>query len=88
MKRFLFLIVAMLIVASGGSIEAASKRVKKKTKRKVETVEQKVLGKHMCSLQWISWDYFRNGEHHQAIRWHIAVRGWAEKPRVRRLFED
>ena len=58
MKRFLFLIVAMLIVASGGSIEAASKRVKKKTKRKVETVEQKVLGKHMCSLQWISWDYF------------------------------
>ena len=40
MKRFLLLIVAMLIVASGGSIEAASKRVKEKTKRKVETVEQ------------------------------------------------
>ena len=58
MKRFLFLIVAMLVVASGGSVEAASKRVKKKAKRKVETVEQRVLGKHMCSLQWISWDYF------------------------------
>ena len=28
MKRFLFLIVAMLVVASGGSVEAASKRVK------------------------------------------------------------
>lgn len=58
MKRFLFLIVAMLVVASGGSVEAASKRVKKKAKRKVETVEQRVLGKHMCSLQWISWNYF------------------------------
>ena len=42
MKRFLFLIVAMLVVASGGSVEAASKRVKKKAKRKVETVEQRV----------------------------------------------
>ena len=47
MKRFLFVIVAMLMVASGGSIEAGAKRGKKKTKRKVETVEQKVLGKHM-----------------------------------------
>lgn len=34
MKRFLFLIVAMLVVASGGSVEAASKRVKKKRKEK------------------------------------------------------
>lgn len=48
----------MLVMASGFQVEAAAKKTKKKAKAKVESVEQKVLGKHMCSLQWISWDYF------------------------------
>lgn len=24
----------------------------------ISSIEKKMLGKHMCSLQWISWDYF------------------------------
>lgn len=29
-----------------------------KTGDDIKKIEDKIIGKHMCSLQWISWDYF------------------------------
>ena len=58
MKKLMILCL-MLVVAFGA--DAQTKRrtpVKKTTTQRALTPEQKVLGKHMLSLQWISWDYF------------------------------
>jgi hypothetical protein len=59
MKKLLVLIL-MLSIAFG--VEAQTKRRtpvrRATTTQRAQTPEQKVLGKHMLSLQWISWDYF------------------------------
>lgn len=50
----------MLAVAFGANAQTKRRTPVKKTTttQRALTPEQKVLGKHMLSLQWISWDYF------------------------------
>ena len=50
----------MLAVAFGADAQTKRRTPVKKTTtaQRALTPEQKVLGKHMLSLQWISWEYF------------------------------
>ena len=50
----------MIAVAFGANAQTKRRTPVKKTTttQRTLTPEQKVLGKHMLSLQWISWDYF------------------------------
>ena len=56
------LLVLFLMVSIAFGAEAQTKRRtparRTTTTQHAQTPEQKVLGKHMLSLQWISWDYF------------------------------
>ncbi len=59
--KILLIMLALFIVATPA--EARRKHTKKKhstvqTTQKLTPVERIVVGKHMLSLQWISWDYF------------------------------
>lgn len=63
MKRFLLSLLILLTVASVPStIEAKKKTTRKSAKTEqyahLNALERKVIGKHMLSLQWISWKYF------------------------------
>lgn len=55
MKKLLFVLLVAL-VATGVNAQTHKQRGKHKTKP--VSVEQRVIGRHMLSLQWISWDYF------------------------------
>ena len=64
MKRFILgLLLIAVVAAMPSTIEAKKKKTTRKT---VQTekyaalldLERKVVGKHMLSLQWISWKYF------------------------------
>lgn len=59
MKKLMILCL-MLAVAFGANAQTKRRTPVKKTSttQRALTPEQKVLGKHMLSLQWISWDYF------------------------------
>ena len=59
MKKLMILCL-MLVVAFGADAQTKRRTPVKKTTttQRALTPEQKVLGKHMLSLQWISWDYF------------------------------
>lgn len=59
MKKLMILCL-MLAVAFGANAQTKRRTPVKKTTttQRALTPEQKVLGKHMLSLQWISWDYF------------------------------
>jgi len=63
MKRLIFgMLLAAILFAVPGTIDAKKKTTRKKAKTvKVDgltALERKVVGKHMLSLQWISWKYF------------------------------
>ncbi len=55
-----FFVLTMMLTVCLGVYAQKGRTVRKKTSvtRSVQTPEQKVLGKHKLSLQWISWDYF------------------------------
>ena len=55
MKKLL-LLVLVAMVATG--VNAQTRKKNGQGNRKPMTTEQRVLGRHMLSLQWISWDYF------------------------------
>lgn len=61
-QLFWGLFITAIIFATAGSIEAKKKANKKKAKIEktagTTDLESKVVGKHMLSLQWISWKYF------------------------------
>ena len=59
MKKLMILCL-MIAVAFGANAQTKRRTPVKKTTttQRTLTPEQKVLGKHMLSLQWISWDYF------------------------------
>ena len=59
MKKLMILCL-MLAVAFGADAQTKRRTPVKKTTtaQRALTPEQKVLGKHMLSLQWISWEYF------------------------------
>ena len=59
MKKLMILCL-MLALAFGADAQTKRRTPVKKTTttQRALTPEQKVLGKHMLSLQWISWDYF------------------------------
>ncbi len=54
MKKLLFLLALTLLVTG---VDAQTRKSRKPAARQ-QTVEQRVIGRHMLSLQWISWDYF------------------------------
>ncbi len=57
MKRLTAIIVLLLTLGfSTGAMAQA------KGKAAVATLESKILGRHLLSLQWISWDYFGSVE--------------------------
>ena len=64
MKHFIFsLIACVLLIAAIPSAQAQRTKGKTRTTRvsnksNLSPLERKVVGKHMLSLQWISWDYF------------------------------
>ncbi|MBR4924192.1 MAG: hypothetical protein IKZ61_00390 [Prevotella sp.] len=59
MKKYLILLL-LSCIALGASAQTKKKvtRQKAKVTQKARTPEQMVIGRHMLSLQWISWDYF------------------------------
>ena len=62
MKRILLSLLILLTVASVPASIEAKKKVRRTAKTEkyayLNDVERKVLGKHMLSLQWLSWKYF------------------------------
>ena len=64
MKRIIFtLLIALLVAAVPTTIEAKKKKTTRKSVQEqkydnLSALERKVVGKHMLSLQWISWKYF------------------------------
>jgi len=54
MRTLLLSLVAMIAI----SVNAQTTKKVRQTAPRKQTVEQRVIGKHMLSLQWISWDYF------------------------------
>jgi len=59
MRKF-FIIFIMLSVAVAAGAQTRKKTVRKRSNviQRLQTPEQKVLGSHLLSLQWISWEYF------------------------------
>lgn len=59
-KKLIGALTLCLLLSSAFGITAEAKKKSRRAKAKTTatTTEQKVLGKHMLSLQWISWDYF------------------------------
>jgi len=63
MKRIIFsLLLITLVATTPFSMEAKKKVTQKKAKTEkfkgLSALERKVVGKHMLSIQWISWNYF------------------------------
>ena len=64
MKRLIFgLLLAKMLFASPGNIDAKKKKTTRKKAQTENTVglttlERKVVGKHLLTLQWISWEYY------------------------------
>lgn len=65
MKRIIFgLLLAVLIASVPFSMEAKTKKKVSRTKAQTENLagltalEKKVVGKHLLTLQWISWKYY------------------------------
>ena len=62
MKKFLLSLLILLTVASVPASIEAKKKVRRTAKTEkyayLNDVERKVQGKHMLSLQWLSWKYF------------------------------
>lgn len=64
MKRLIFgLLLAAMLFAIPGTIDAKKKKTTRKTVQEqkydyLSALERKVVGKHMLSIQWISWKYF------------------------------
>ncbi len=67
MKRIILALIAIALVASVPfTMEAKKKTTRKKAKTEnlsgLTALERKVVGKHMLSLQWISWESFGSVE--------------------------
>ena len=68
MKKIITLM--LLLVVAMTSVTMADARTKRRGRTKARTeqtagltaLERKVVGRHMLSLQWISWDYFGSVE--------------------------
>ncbi|MBR5030548.1 MAG: hypothetical protein IKT03_05005 [Muribaculaceae bacterium] len=63
MKRFILGLLLIAVVAMPGTIEAKKKKTTHKTLQEqkydhLSALERKIVGKHMLSLQWISWESF------------------------------
>lgn len=64
MKKIVFtMLIALLVAAVPSTVEAKKKKTTRKTVKEqqydyLSNVESKIVGKHMLSLQWISWKYF------------------------------
>lgn len=59
MRKYLIIFI-MLLVAVGADAQTQKRTVRKRNNviQRIQTPEQKLLGKHLLSLQWISWEYF------------------------------
>ena len=67
MKRIILALITIALVASVPfTMEAKKKTTRKKAKTEnlsgLTALERKVVGKHMLSLQWISWESFGSVE--------------------------
>ena len=68
MRKIIFtMLIAILVASVPSTIEAKTKKkttMKHRTEQDARRVsaERKVVGKHMLSLQWISWNYFGSVE--------------------------
>ncbi|MBR5638850.1 MAG: hypothetical protein IKW83_03700 [Muribaculaceae bacterium] len=68
MRKIIFtMLIALLVASVPSTIDAKTKKkttMKHRTEQDARRVsaERKVVGKHMLSLQWISWNYFGSVE--------------------------
>ncbi len=62
MKRIIFgLFIAIMLLATTCTIDAKRRPARKRAQTEntgSNALERKVIGRHMLSLQWISWKYF------------------------------
>ena len=58
--RKIFIILIMLLVTVGAGAQTRKRTTTKRNNviQRLQTPEQKLLGHHLLSLQWISWEYF------------------------------
>ncbi len=55
MKKIILLTLILLLTIG---VNAQTRKKVRRSAPRTQTVEQRVIGRHMLSLQWISWDYF------------------------------
>ncbi|MBR5687135.1 MAG: hypothetical protein IKX36_04170 [Prevotella sp.] len=59
MKKYLILLLlSFVVVGVNGQTKKRTTKRKATVTQRARTPEQMVIGKHMLSLQWISWDYY------------------------------
>ena len=80
MKRFIFGILIALMLASVPCSVQAKKKVTRKTAQTekyayLSELERKYVGKHMLSLQWISWESFGSVEIKKEADGSLSCRG-------------
>lgn len=80
MKRFILgLIFITMTVAFSCNIQAKKKVTRKKATTEnlagLSTLERKIVGKHMLSLQWISWESFGSVEIKKEADGTLSCRG-------------
>lgn len=68
MKKIITLMLLLVVAMTSVTMNDARTKRRGRTKAKTEqtagltALERKVVGRHMLSLQWISWDYFGSVE--------------------------
>ena len=58
--RKIFILLILLLVTAGADAQTRKRTTPKRNNviQRLQTPEQKLLGHHLLSLQWISWEYF------------------------------
>lgn len=94
MKRIVTgLLLIAIVAAMPGTIDAKKKRTTRKTVKEerydnLSTLERKIVGKHMLSLQWISWEDFGSVEIKKEADGSLSCRGEQVARKLRRGTEQ
>ncbi len=80
MKRFIFgTLIALLVASVPFTMEAKKKTTRKKAKTEkmagLTALERKVVGKHLLTLQWISWESYGSVEIKKEADGTLSCRG-------------
>lgn len=81
MKKVIFtMVIALLVAAVPATIEAKKKKITRKTVQQekydyLSALERKVVGKHLLTMQWISWESYGSVEIKKQADGSLSCRG-------------